>query len=232
MSVLYLMRHGQASFGSSNYDRLSDLGRRQSVVTGQYLERLGMHFDAAYSGAMARQRDTAQAVFDQLSDPPDLRITKCFNEYDSGPIISALAPLMGREDPAISQAIDRMFEDRRSFQLVYEGAMRRWIAGDCDVKGAETWRSFLERVESGLGEVRADQQGGKKVLLFTSGGPISAVMRRALRLPDQSALEVTWLIKNASVSSFLFDRRNISLSTFNCTAHLDERGEPVLITYR
>ena len=29
MGTLYLVRHGQASFGSDHYDQLSELGRRQ-----------------------------------------------------------------------------------------------------------------------------------------------------------------------------------------------------------
>ncbi len=32
MSTLYLVRHGQASFGSDDYDRLSDAGRRQVAL--------------------------------------------------------------------------------------------------------------------------------------------------------------------------------------------------------
>ena len=32
MSVLLLMRHGQASLGTTNYDRLSDIGHRQAQL--------------------------------------------------------------------------------------------------------------------------------------------------------------------------------------------------------
>ena len=31
MGILYLVRHGQASFGEADYDRLSPLGHRQCV---------------------------------------------------------------------------------------------------------------------------------------------------------------------------------------------------------
>ncbi len=34
MGTLYLVRHGQASFGSDDYDRLSPLGQRQSQRLG------------------------------------------------------------------------------------------------------------------------------------------------------------------------------------------------------
>lgn len=37
MGTLYLVRHGQASFGADDYDQLSPLGQRQSVRLGEYL---------------------------------------------------------------------------------------------------------------------------------------------------------------------------------------------------
>jgi broad specificity phosphatase PhoE len=41
MGTLYLVRHGQASFGADDYDQLSELGRRQSVRLGEYLRGKG-----------------------------------------------------------------------------------------------------------------------------------------------------------------------------------------------
>ena len=35
MGTLYLVRHGQASFGSANYDQLSALGQRQCRRLGE-----------------------------------------------------------------------------------------------------------------------------------------------------------------------------------------------------
>ena len=40
MATIYLIRHGQASFGSANYDQLSELGGRQADATGEYLARI------------------------------------------------------------------------------------------------------------------------------------------------------------------------------------------------
>ena len=47
MGTLYLVRHGQASFGAADYDQLSELGRRQSVRLGEYFANKGLTFDAA-----------------------------------------------------------------------------------------------------------------------------------------------------------------------------------------
>lgn len=32
MATIYLIRHGQASFGAENYDKLSPLGERQASI--------------------------------------------------------------------------------------------------------------------------------------------------------------------------------------------------------
>jgi broad specificity phosphatase PhoE len=232
MSVLYLMRHGQASFGQDNYDRLSELGRRQASLTGEHLAALGLSFDAAYCGTMFRQQDTAQAALAALPDPPPLTELPGLNEYQSEPIIQALLPAMRAEDPAVAQALPRMYEDRKAFQVVYEGAMRRWISGRYKLDQGEPWPEFLARSRAALELIRTDNGRGKNVLAFTSGGPISAAVRLALGLGDESALRLTWVIKNASLSSFFYNDRDFSLSLFNSTAHLELRREPGLITYR
>jgi len=59
MAVVYLIRHGQASFGKANYDQLSDLGHQQSIRLGlAWAERLPM-FDKVYLGSMLRHKQTA-----------------------------------------------------------------------------------------------------------------------------------------------------------------------------
>jgi len=227
-----MMRHGQASFGQENYDRLSGLGLRQAALAGEHLARLGLSFDAAYCGTMYRQQDTAREVLARLASPPRLAELPGFNEYDSGPIIQALLPVMQKEDPAVAEAWPRMYQERKAFQTIYEGAMRRWVSGRYDTGPAETWRAFLDRSRQALEQVRGDNGRGNTVLVFTSGGPISAALRLALGLSDETALRLTWVIKNASLTSFFYNDRELTLSSFNATAHLDQRREPELITYR
>jgi len=232
MSVLYIIRHGQASFGQADYDRLSELGLRQARLTGQYLRATGVALDAAYAGGMARQRDTAGAVLAQLPQAPALSVLPSLDEYDSAAIIQALLPAMLRENSALQKSLPGMYQDRRSFQAIYEAAMGRWIGGQYQTDGVETWRSFLARAQGALRQVLRDNQGGKTVAVFTSGGTISAILLYALGLLDQMALQMTWVIRNASISSFFYNQRGLTLSTFNSTAHLEQQAEPGLLTYR
>lgn len=66
---LWFVRHGQASLGRDDYDRLSPSGARQSRILGQYLKKTGVCFDTVYSGDMKRQKDTAELVMTQLDTP-------------------------------------------------------------------------------------------------------------------------------------------------------------------
>lgn len=233
MSVLHLLRHGQASFGrDTGYDKLSPLGIKQAQVAGRRLGRQGLRLDAAYCGTLSRQQSTAGAVLEGLATPAPLTVMPEFNEYDSAPIVEALLPEMRRESPAVDAAAPGMYSDLRSFQIIYEQAMLRWISGRYDTSPAETWMQFLARIDLGIAKVREENAGSRTVMIFTSGGPISAVMRLALGLADETALRLTWVIKNASLSSLLFNREKLTLSLFNSTAHLELEGDQELITYR
>ena len=57
--TVLLIRHAQASFGTADYDLLSERGHAQTkeLVTG--LERRGIHADRVVSGGLRRQLETA-----------------------------------------------------------------------------------------------------------------------------------------------------------------------------
>ena len=58
MGTLYLVRHGQASFGAADYDQLSDLGQRQSQRLGEYFAGKGLQFEAVLTGTLKRHAQT------------------------------------------------------------------------------------------------------------------------------------------------------------------------------
>ena len=62
MGSIFLIRHGQASFGADDYDVLSPVGVRQAEVLGEHLEQLGIAFDRCVSGSLRRQQHTANAA--------------------------------------------------------------------------------------------------------------------------------------------------------------------------
>ena len=236
MSVIYFIRHGQASFGSENYDQLSDLGRRQCAVLGRFLADQGMVFDAAYCGNQQRQRDTAQIVLDCLNggaSSTDLTIDPDFNEYSSFHVLQALLPQMIEEDPSLADSLEDIYKSNRSFQLVYEKAMLRWITGKYDQPGIDSWRAFHQRCQGAIDRATAANIGsGKKIAVFTSGGPLSSVMNKALSLSDEVTLRITWQIVNSSVTACKYSDDRFFLWFFNGISHLEQYDQENLITYR
>jgi len=109
--------------------------------------------------------------------------------------------------------------DNRAFQRVLEGVMLEWLSGSAN--GAESWTEFRDRVLRGLREVL---KGGssRRVVLFTSGGPIGVLVQTALTAPERSFLEVNWRVRNCSITEFVFSGERLTLDSFNGVPHLSE----------
>ena len=87
MGVVYLVRHGQASFGAADYDQLSELGVTQAKVLGEALRTRLPRADSVVTGTMARHRQTADACLSALGVAVPHQRMAGFNEYDHEEII-------------------------------------------------------------------------------------------------------------------------------------------------
>ena len=233
MSDIYMIRHGQASFSSENYDRLSSLGCRQSEILGEYLSHIGVFFDAIYSGSLERQRHTAERVLERT--PTDsrcsLQIRPGLNEYDAKGIVESQIPAMIRHNPKLALDLERMNE-RRSFQRVFEGAMRRWLSGNYDAEGVESWKVFRNRVQGAINTIILENGRGKTIAIFTSGGPICITAQMALGITEDIAIQLNWQLRNTSVSVFKYNDTGVFLHSYNSLNHLLDRKDSELLTYR
>ena len=234
MTKIYFIRHAQASIGSSNYDRLSPLGKYQSIILADYLKKLGIVFDVIYSGEMERQRETARPLIESLFgvDQEGLIILPEFNEYDAHSIIGYQIPEMTKEDPRVAQAAENFPSDGKSLTLIFKKAMLRWMRGERHIPGVETWREFVRRVQSGIQRIGRDAAAHKTVAVFTSGGAISISMQRALRLDDEQTVLLPLQTINTGITVYHLNEGNLILSYFNSIAHLEMLNKPELITYR
>ncbi len=98
--------------------------------------------------------------------------------------------------------------------------MRFYIAGDYESDGFETWRQFHDRVMGALAHIRSQERRGRRVAVFTSGGPVGVSVQTTLEAPEQQAGELNWRVHNASETLFTFTADRISLDQFNSIAHL------------
>jgi broad specificity phosphatase PhoE len=102
--------------------------------------------------------------------------------------------------------------------------MEGWMDG---AAAPESFAAFHARVVRGL---RRIQQGpsNRRVVLFTSGGPIGVLVQTALGAPPRSFADVNWRVRNCSLTEFVFSADRFSLDSFNGTPHLDSS----LVTFR
>lgn len=232
---LIFIRHGQASFGSWDYDVLSDLGKEQSLLTAQYLLGANLSFDRAYSGTLSRQADTADLVLKQVQTrvaDPNLTQIPGLNEYQFESILKHFIPIIGNEDSFLRQHIENLFTDKKSFQLLFDRAVNIWLAGDSDPEGIEGWQQFKERVEAAIKQIVAENKKGSRILIFSSGGVISTAMHLATGMSPYDAIRTGWGLVNTSITKFRFGSTGLTLHTFNSYPHLESHNAGELITYR
>jgi broad specificity phosphatase PhoE len=230
VSTLYLVRHGQASFGTDDYDRLSDTGRRQVALLRDHFATRGIALDALWSGQMRRQLDTAAILAEPRALPTSL--APAFDEYHAEAVVRAwLEGPAGRQvEPALARAPQA--GSARDYQRLLEGAGRAWIRGELADYAGESWPAFRQRVGAGLEAVMRDAGRGRQLALCTSAGVIGAAVGHVLGLDDLQSMTLSWSIHNASLTVLLFDERRVSLSSFNALPHLERPGLEGMVTYR
>ncbi|MBN1534867.1 MAG: histidine phosphatase family protein [Spirochaetes bacterium] len=235
MSEIFMIRHGQASFGSGNYDVLSERGVRQSKLLASYCHDVGLSFDAVYTGTLQRQRRSAE-VFIQFYNAKGITlpapvILEGFDEYNSRKIIETQMVEMLADEPSLKEDLDRILTDRKSFQRIFERAMLRWVSGGHSYEGLESWERFQKRVSAALGSIMG--QGEKKrLLVFASGGSISASVQHATQISNEETMQLCWQMVNSGITRFRYNSTRITLSSFNSYPHLELPRERELITYR
>jgi broad specificity phosphatase PhoE len=231
MTRLYLVRHGQASFGTGPYDRLSPRGERQSELLGQHLRRTGFRADAWLSGTLDRQRSTLAAMLRGLEASPTPDSHAGFNEYDHEAILGAYLPRVMEELGMGPDDRVALFSDTRQFQAAFARVMSHWVASSPHEREPfESYEAFRARLHERLKYLSGSSH--ERLVIVTSGGPIAFAVQAALGLTDEKTFGLNWTIYNASVTELRLRRGTLMLSGFNAIAHLELAGDPSLLTYR
>ena len=221
MGNLYLVRHGQASFGAANYDKLSELGHRQSVRLGEYFAAKGTVFDAVLTGTLKRHAETWAGIKQGAGLDLQPELWPGLNEFDSEAVIGAIhpAPLAPTDTPEMY---------KYHFRLLRDG-LTQWMNGVVSPKGMPSYPEFVQGVTSALDHVRKQHTGN--VLIVSSGGPISTAIGHILGTVPEKTIELNMQIRNSAVTEFLFTPKRHLLLTFNSLAHLDGAEYAPWITY-
>ena len=221
MGNLYLVRHGQASFGAEDYDQLSEQGLRQSERLGEYLAYKGIRFEAALVGTLRRHTQTLDGILKGLGADVAALPWPGLNEYDSAAVIATVHP-----HPLARADTPEMY--RHHFRLLRDG-LTQWMNGVVSPRGMPSYEDFRLGVVAALDHVRTHYTG--EVLIVSSGGPISTAVGHVLGTSPETTIELNLRIRNSAVTEFAFTPKRHMLETFNTLPHLDHPDHKSWITY-
>jgi broad specificity phosphatase PhoE len=221
MGTLYLVRHGQASFGEDDYDVLSPMGRQQSARLGEYFKYKGISFDAAFTGTLQRQINTFAGICEGMGIAMQAEQRPGLNEYDSHAVIGAIYPHELKK-PTTPE------EYRGHFRLLRDG-LAQWMAGVVSPRGMPGYTEFVCGITDVLDHIRGTYTGN--VLLVSSGGPISTAVGHVLGTSPETTIELNLRIRNCSLTEFAFTPKRHMLVTYNTLPHLDAPEHASWITY-
>lgn len=235
MATLYLIRHGQASFGAENYDKLSELGCRQAHIAGEYFRDYGIQFDAVYSGDLSRQRETARLAIASQPQAVPHHIDARFNEIKNDEQLKYLLPEVVKRDPKIQALVEKNLKASKDYQKLIEAVFNYWVTPACNDARIQSWADFSGGARQALQDVRQEQGSGKTIGIFTSGGTVATLVAQILGLSGEQTYQLYEPIFNCSVTQLFYNGSKVSLSYYNDRSFLQVLGKQLdenLISYR
>lgn len=217
MSVVYLLRHGQASFGAADYDVLSPLGERQAEVLGGELAARGVRPARACAGTLSRQRATASAALAAAGWELECEVDRRWNEYDHLGLVRHM--------------VDPLPTDPREFQTALDRALLRWATDGESAGPAGSYADFGAGAVAALDELGGGLGPGGSAVVFTSGGVIAAICATLLGLDAAGLVALNRIVVNAAITKVVHGRSGTSLVSFNEHGHFEGPNRE-LLTYR
>ncbi len=232
MGDLLLIRHGQASFGAEDYDRLSPTGEAQSQRLGTWLREHAEPPALVARGQMRRHAQTAQRCMDAAAlDAPMLTLPG-LDELDHVELLRRHRPDLPDYD-ALSAELRRSDDPHRAFQAMFVAAVERWTAGGHDSDYARPWPLFRQHVLAAL-ETLAERalDSVADVWVFTSGGPIAVIAGALFGVPPEHSFRLSWPLTNTGLTRVRPGRERHHVITFNAWPHLAGADSATLVTQR
>jgi len=223
MALVYFVRHAQASFGSRNYDQLSDLGRQQARWLGEWFAGHDIRFRRILAGTLVRQHDTAREILAATGgDASAIETHPGLDEYRGEAIWAAHT---GGEDPIAAQRADY-----KAYWRTFRDAMEAW-SEDRLVDVPETWGAFGERVRSALQAAARDTTRDDALLVVSSGGAIGRAIADIVGSPSKVAIEFNLQFRNTGFCELISGGGAMRMLSFNAIPHLMRPDRRKSITF-
>ena len=230
MKQLYLIRHGQASFGTAHYDQLAERGYEQSRITGEWFKQCGIGIDHVVAGGLQRHLQTAKGFLSGYVGETGWRSPihrdPEFNEVDQADMMNP-GNAKNRDESKRDVWSKMTFSEFRESMIA---AYFRWTSGRYDLEYKLPFPLYAARCGTAIRRAVALAQNGETVAAFSSGGTIAMICRDVMRLDDQTTSDLMWLISNTSVTRLVWEDDKFTLTTFNSLSHLEHLADPAMIT--
>lgn len=231
MAAIYLIRHGQASFGAADYDKLSELGMEQACILGRDLCERPIDFDHVICGSMLRHQETAKACLAEFSIPSEIQTDARWNEYDHENILEL--ELKSRGFESVKEFVNASTNPKQAFEKLFIDASISWMNRSHNGY-TETYNDFCSRLNAALESCindHAEENPKSNIAVFTSGGPISFIASKLLSTPESHLININWTLCNAGITKLVTTTNRTFLASLNEHAHLEKAGKKFL-TYR
>jgi broad specificity phosphatase PhoE len=226
---LLLIRHGQASFGADDYDRLSPVGEEQSRRLGTWLAACGSRPDLIAIGPRERHRRTAELCLEAAGIDLPLLTLDGLDEVDHHELLARHRPdLVG--SGALRAELKQAPDAHRAFQRLFADAVARWVDGAHDAEYQLTWLRFRSNVMSALQTLT--EHPARTIWAFTSGGPIAVLANALIDTPLAQTFKLSWPLVNTGLTRLRLGQRGATLITYNAWPHLEHAGNSQLVTLR
>jgi len=231
-SRLWLIRHAQASFGSADYDQLSERGEQQARRLAQWLTAdPDLQFARVVSGTLRRHAQTLEPIVAAFTAAgralPQAEQDADWNEFQHEAVVRAWAT--SHADHPLLAAARTNAHDRRTIHGLLAEALHAWARGELDGAVPETWTGFGARVARARARLESVPRG--KVLVISSGGPISRSAQSALGCDAERAVKLNLALRNTALSEFRAHGDAWELQTWNMLPHLTSAADKGWVTY-
>lgn len=219
MSSIYLIRHGQASFGRQNYDQLSALGAQQASRLGSVIMPRVGSFDLVCKGSMLRHKQTAELCLSTQEDESWITNSD-WNEYDHQNILAQLSPEFNTAE-GVQSFVKQQLNPKMAFEKLFNDAINRWISGDHDTDYVESWIDYQNRIKQALHVLVDQHKQAKKIAVFTSGGPISVLSQSLMGVPAKNIMQLNWTLVNCGITKVISTGSRLFVSSLNEHSHFE-----------
>ena len=226
MGAIHLVRHGQASFGSGDYDRLSETGHLQARLTGRDMAARGLRPDVVIHGGLRRQRETAEGLIAGLRETADwdcqVELDDRWAEYDADEVLTAARTAGVIVGDGTLDSAGSTDSAKQAFQRELDAALGHWA-------GLAAFAEYRTAATTALSDA-ADRSGsGRTTVVVSSAGTISLAV--ADLLADPEGVVGLWsrlqrVTVNTGVARVVVGRGGMTCIAVNEHQHLERAADP------